>query len=55
MKDKLIEFVSIQLDKDLKEPLYVQLYEQIKLMIKQHLLSPGYKLPAVRSLAQNIK
>ena len=26
MKDKLIEFVSIQLDKDLKEPLYVQLY-----------------------------
>ena len=52
MKDKLIEFVSIQLDKDLKEPLYVQLYEQIKLMIKQHLLSPGYKLPAVRNLAQ---
>ena len=49
MKDKLIEFVSIQLDKDLKEPLYVQLYEQIKLMIKQHLLSPGYKLPAVRN------
>lgn len=33
MKDKLIGFVSIQLDKDLKEPLYVQLYEQIKLMI----------------------
>ena len=31
MKDKLIEFVSIQLDKDLKEPLYVQLYEQIKI------------------------
>ena len=55
MKDKLIEFVSIQLDKDLKEPLYVQLYEQIKLMIKQHLLSPGYKLPAVRSLAQNLQ
>ena len=49
MKDKLIDFVSIQLDKDLKEPLYVQLYEQIKLMIKQHLLSPGYKLPAVRN------
>ena len=55
MKDKLIEFVSIQLDKDLKEPLYVQLYEQIKLMIKQHLLSPGYKLPAVRSSAQNLQ
>ena len=55
MKDKLIEFVSIQLDKDLKEPLYVQLYEQIKLMIKQHLLSPGYKLPAVRNLAQNLQ
>ena len=55
MKDKLIEFVSIQLDKDLKEPLYVQLYEQIKLMIKQHLLSPGYKLPSVRNLAQNLQ
>ena len=24
-------------------------------MIKQHLLSPGYKLPAVRNLAQNLQ
>ena len=38
MKEKLIEFVSIQLDKDLKERVYVQLYEKIKLIIKQNLL-----------------
>ena len=50
-----MDFVLIKLDKNAKNPLYVQLYEQIKLMIKQHLLSPGYKLPAVRSLAQNMQ
>lgn len=51
MNDKLTDFVSIQLLKNNKEPLYVQLYEQINLMIKKHLLSPGYKLPPVRTLA----
>lgn len=55
MNTKLMDFVSIKLDKNAKNPLYVQLYGQIKLMIKQHLLSPGYKLPTVRNLAQNLQ
>ena len=48
---QLDDFVSVQLDKNTEKPLYVQLYEQISLMIKQHLLSPGYKLPPIRKLA----
>lgn len=53
--DKLIDFVSIQLAKEKDIPLYVQLYEQINFMIKQHLLSPGYKLPPVRKLANYLQ
>lgn len=48
---KLIDFVSIQLSKTITTPLYVQLYKQLVEMIKQHTLSPGYKLPPVRKLA----
>lgn len=50
--EKFINFVSIQLSKKREIPLYVQLYEQIVSMIKQHQLAPKYKLPPVRKLAE---
>lgn len=52
MNNEFNDFISIQLDKNVQKPLYVQLYDQLLLMIKQNLLSPGYKLPAVRKFAQ---
>lgn len=55
MKIDLVDFITIKLDKERHIPLYVQLYEQINLMIKQHLLAPGYKLPPVRKLASYLK
>ncbi len=54
MKQENVDFVSIQLLKTKDEPLYVQLYDKIVLMIKQHLLSPGYRLPPVRKLAATL-
>ena len=52
MNNEFSEFMSIQLIKKSTKPLYVQLYEQIILRIKQNLLSPGYRLPSVRKFAQ---
>ena len=52
---KFTDFVSIQLSKSTTIPLYVQLYEQIVTMIKQCKLAPGYKLPPVRKLAEQLK
>ena len=34
-------YVSIQLDRDLEKPLYIQIYEGILNLIKQNKLEPG--------------
>ncbi|QDR82292.1 GntR family transcriptional regulator [Sporomusa termitida] len=44
-------FVSIQLSKEDKRPLYVQLYEYLLELIVSGRLSYGYLLPPVRKLA----
>lgn len=48
----LNKFVSIQLSKKKKEPLYIQLYDSLLKLIKTGYLASGYKLPPVRKLAQ---
>ena len=48
------DFVSIQLDRTLSSPLYVQLYEQLLQSIQDGALAPGYHLPPVRQLAENL-
>lgn len=55
MSDDFIDFVSIQLIKDRKNPLYVQLYQAIVLLIKNGQLAPGYLLPPVRKFASFLK
>lgn len=52
MNNKFLDFVSIQLDRNLKEALYVQLYEGIRQLIETGQLSQGYLLPPVRSFAK---
>ena len=52
MNKNLIDFVS--LNKQSKKPLYVQLYDEIAEKIKCKTLSAGYKLPPVRTLAQQL-
>jgi DNA-binding transcriptional MocR family regulator len=52
MNEEFIEFVSIQLMKNKKEALYVQLYEQLRELIIEGKLSKGYLLPAVRKFAE---
>lgn len=52
MKDKINYFVSIQLSKDKKEALYVQLYNGILELIHTGRLNAGYKLPPIRKLAE---
>ncbi|KYO68088.1 PLP-dependent aminotransferase family protein [Thermovenabulum gondwanense] len=49
------KFVSIQLDRNSPEPLYVQIYEEIVRLIKEGVLLPGEKLPPIRKLAANLK
>lgn len=44
-------FVSIQLSKKNKKPLYIQLYDELLQMIRSGYFAPGYKLPPVRKLA----
>lgn len=51
MKRDFSDFVSIQLNKTVNEPLYVQLYQQIENLIKKRALSPGYALPPIRQFA----
>lgn len=54
MKDKINFFVSIQLSKQNKEALYVQLYNEILQLIHNGQLAAGYKLPPIRKLAQTL-
>lgn len=44
----------IQLDKDSKESMYVQIYGEIKKLIENGSLKPNDKLPAIRSLASKL-
>ena len=51
MSDDFSNFVSIQLSKDKKNALYVQLYDALLHLIQDGHLSPGYALPPVRKFA----
>lgn len=51
MKEKLFDFVSIQLDRNGKTALYVQLYDALREAILCGQLTEGYLLPPVRRLA----
>lgn len=42
---------DIELERSCGKPLYMQLYEQLKYMIKDGKLQPGHKLPPIRELA----
>lgn len=51
MKKEFDDFVSIQLTRNTKEALYVQLYSELLKLIRSGIFAPGYKLPPVRKLA----
>lgn len=55
MNQEFLEFVSIQLNKNTKESLYVQLYAELRELIIKGQLSYGYLLPPVRKLATFLK
>ena len=52
MKEELFNFVSIQLDRSGKTPLYVQLYDALREAVLCGQLTEGYLLPPVRRLAE---
>jgi DNA-binding transcriptional MocR family regulator len=47
-------FNSITLDKNLKTPLYMQLYKKLSELISEGHLAPGLRLPSVRELSKNL-
>ncbi len=51
MTNDFPDFVSIQLSKTKKEPLYAQLYNELQQLIQTGHLTPGYALPPVRKFA----
>ena len=55
MSKEIFDFVSIQLNKNCKAALYVQLYDEIREMIITGKLSHGFLLPPVRKLAQSLE
>lgn len=55
MSKEIFDFVSIQLNKNCKTALYVQLYDEIREMIITGKLSHGFLLPPVRKLAQSLE
>lgn len=52
MKEEIFNFVSIQLDRNKKTALYVQLYDVLREAILCGELTEGYLLPPVRRLAE---
>lgn len=50
-----MNFVSIQLDTTSNEPLYLQLFNQIKQAILSEQLPTNYRLPAIRTLAKTLQ
>ncbi|SMC51461.1 PLP-dependent aminotransferase family protein [Sporomusa malonica] len=51
MSRDFFDFVSVQLEKENKKSLYIQLYDQLRELIVTGKLSYGYLLPPVRKLA----
>lgn len=47
--------MNISLNKQSSEPLYVQLFEQLRDMIQQGILPEDYKLPTIRDLASKLE
>ncbi|BBB90074.1 MAG TPA: PLP-dependent aminotransferase family protein [Methylomusa anaerophila] len=54
MNEQFFDFVSIQLVKNSKASLYVQLYDRLRELIVSGKLSHGYLLPPVRRLASGL-
>ena len=50
-----VSFVPIQLDSTSNEPLYMQLFSQIKQAILEEKLSVSFRLPPIRTLAKELK
>lgn len=46
--------MNIKLDKNISTPLYIQIYNKIKTLIKNGDLKEGEKLPSIRSLAEKL-
>ncbi|WP_077369299.1 MocR-like pyridoxine biosynthesis transcription factor PdxR [Anaerosalibacter sp. Marseille-P3206] len=46
--------IILQLDRDLKVPMYIQLYNKLKNLIETGKLEEGEKLPSIRSLAEEL-
>ena len=44
----------IQLEKESGQPLYLQLYEQLKNAAQSGSLHPGQKLPSIRRLSEDL-
>jgi len=47
--------VGIQLNRDIKKPIYSQLYQGIKELIEKKELAPGEKIPPIRKLSRDLK
>lgn len=47
--------MNLSLNKQSSEPLYIQLFEQLKQQIQQGILPEDYKLPAIRELANRLE
>lgn len=54
MQNTIFQHRVFQLDKTRKEPLYLQLYQQIKQDISNGNLSYGQKLPSKRKIAEDL-
>lgn len=47
--------VSLQLDKDLQQPMFLQIYQQLRRQILAGILTPDSRLPSSRKLAAQLK
>jgi DNA-binding transcriptional MocR family regulator len=48
-------YESIKIDKDSQEPMYIQLYEEIKNLIENNTLNADSKLPPIRRIAEKLE
>ena len=46
--------IILHIDRDLKVPMYIQLYNELKNLIEKGILKEGEKLPSIRSLAEEL-
>lgn len=47
--------IILHIDKNLKVPMYIQLYKKLKNLIEKGELKEGEKLPSIRSLADDLE